>query len=84
LHQARRRHPEWPVVVAQTGLHRLYPARMAHPIPYPYTGGPEDETHASLPHAVRQALAYQRTLFQRLRGPGSRPATTGWKRCPAS
>jgi hypothetical protein len=25
------------VVVAQTGLHRLYPAGMAHPIPYPYT-----------------------------------------------
>jgi hypothetical protein len=72
LHQARRRHPEWPVVVAQTGLHRLYPAGMAHPIPYPYTGGPEDETHASLPHAVRQALAYQRTLFEGLRGPPPR------------
>ena len=40
LQQARRRHPDWPVVVAQTGLHRLYPAGMAHPIPYPYTGGP--------------------------------------------
>jgi predicted GTPase len=25
LRQARRRHPDWPVVVAQTGLHRLYP-----------------------------------------------------------
>src|SRR5207253_1274633 len=59
-------------VVAQTGLHRLYPAGMAHPIPYPYTGGPEDETHASLPHAERQALAYQRTLFEGLRGPPSR------------
>ena len=39
LQQARRRHPEWPVVVAQTGLHRLYPVGMGHPQPYPYTGG---------------------------------------------
>ena len=46
LHQARRRHPDWPIVVAQTGLHRLYPAGMGHPPPYPYTGGPEDETQA--------------------------------------
>jgi len=68
LQQARRRHPEWPVVVAQTGLHRLYPARMAHPIPYPYAGGPEDETQAALPHALRQALAYQRKLFGGVRG----------------
>jgi predicted GTPase len=35
LQQARRRHPGWPVVVAQTGLHRLYPAGMEHPTPYP-------------------------------------------------
>jgi uncharacterized protein (DUF697 family)/predicted GTPase len=68
LQQARRRHPEWPVVVAQTGLHRLYPAGMAHPIPYPFMGGPEDETQASLPHALRQALAYQRKRFEGLRG----------------
>jgi uncharacterized protein (DUF697 family) len=72
LQQARRRHPEWPVVVAQTGLHRLYPTGMSHPIPYPYTGGPEDETQASSPHALRQALAYQRKLFNALRGPQPR------------
>jgi uncharacterized protein (DUF697 family) len=69
---ARRRHPEWPVVVAQTGLHRLYPTGMSHPIPYPYTGGPEDQTQASSPHALRQGLAYQRTLFHGLRGPPPR------------
>ena len=27
LEQARREHPAWPIVVAQTGLHRLYPRR---------------------------------------------------------
>jgi uncharacterized protein (DUF697 family) len=72
LQQARRRHPEWPIVVAQTGLHRLYAAGMGHPTPYPYTGGPEDETHAPLPHALRQALAHQRRLFHGLPGPPPR------------
>jgi hypothetical protein len=70
LHQARRRHPDWPVVVAQTGLHRLYPAGMGHPAPYPYTGGAQDETR-ELPHALRQALVYQRRLLDDL--PGARP-----------
>ena len=68
LQVARRRHPDWPVVVAQTGLHRLYPAAMTHPIPYPYTGGPDDETTASLPHGLRQALAHQRRQFDALSG----------------
>jgi len=72
LQQARRRHPDWPVVVAQTGLHRLYPVGTGHPKPYPYTGGSEDETHASVPHALRQALAHQRRLFDGLRGPRPR------------
>jgi uncharacterized protein (DUF697 family) len=72
LQQARRYHPDWPVVVAQTGLHRLYPAGMGHPILYPYTGGPEDETHAQVPHALRQAFAHQRRMFDGLRGPRPR------------
>ena len=72
LRQARRRHPDWPVVVAQTGLHRLYPFGAGHPKPYPYTGGLEDETHAALPHSLRQALAYQRRWFDGLPGPPPR------------
>jgi uncharacterized protein (DUF697 family) len=70
LHQARRRHPDWPVIVAQTGLHRLYPAGMTHPDRYPYCGGPEDETDETVPRALRQALAHQRKLFDRLPGAG--------------
>ena len=31
LRLVRRHHPEWPVVVAQTGLHRLYAAGAGHP-----------------------------------------------------
>jgi uncharacterized protein (DUF697 family) len=69
---ARRRHPDWPVIVAQTGLHRLYPASLGHPTGYPYTGGPEDEVNASVPHALRQAIAYQRKLFEDVRGPRPR------------
>jgi uncharacterized protein (DUF697 family) len=69
LRAARRRHPDWPVVVAQTGLHRLYPFGAGHPMPYPYAGGPDDEGHTALPHPLRQALAYQRQLFKGLPGP---------------
>ncbi len=55
LREARRRHPDWPVVVAQTGLHRLY-----HP----------GERHAAaLPGHVEAALTHQRSLFAGLPGP---------------
>jgi uncharacterized protein (DUF697 family)/predicted GTPase len=72
LREVRRRHPDWPIVAAQTGLHRLYPVGAGHPKSYPYTGGTEDQTHPSLPHALRQALAYQRRLFDGLPGPPPR------------
>jgi uncharacterized protein (DUF697 family) len=68
LQAARSRHPNWPLVVAQTGLHRLYPPGMRHPAPYPYTGGPEDEILASAPRPLRQALSHQRKLFEGLSG----------------
>ena len=70
LREARRRHPDWPVVVAQTGLHRLYPAGSGHPEPYPYTGGPADETNPLLSHELRRALGSisQRMLTLTLRG----------------
>ncbi len=54
LAEVRRRHPEWPVVAAQTGLHRLYPAGQAHAEPW-------DESAA--PDALRRALAAQRDAF---------------------
>jgi uncharacterized protein (DUF697 family) len=72
LREARRRHPDWPIVAAQTGLHRLYPVGAGHPKLYPYTGGAEDQTHTALPLPLRQALAYQRRLFDGLPGPRPR------------
>jgi uncharacterized protein (DUF697 family) len=72
LEQARCQHPTWPIVAAQSGLHRLYPRGVGHPLHYPFTGGPEDISEPSLPHPLRQALAHQRALFARLRGPPPR------------
>jgi uncharacterized protein (DUF697 family) len=72
LEQARQQHPSWPIVVAQTGLHRLYPKSTGHPFPYPFTGGLEDISQPNLPHPLRQALAHQRATFDRLRGPPPR------------
>jgi uncharacterized protein (DUF697 family) len=69
LEQARREHPSWPIVVAQTGLHRLYPAGTGHPLPDPFTGGPEDVRLERIPRPLRQALSHQRSQFDRLRGP---------------
>ncbi len=69
LHMARQRHADWPMVVAQTGLHRLYRGGAGHPDAYPYSGGPEDTMNGALPQALRRALAYQRHLFADLRGP---------------
>ncbi len=62
---ARKRHPDWPVVVAQTSLHEGYPPGMAHVMPYPF--GPT-RTIDSLPQDLARALAYQRSLFQNLGG----------------
>jgi uncharacterized protein (DUF697 family) len=71
LRLVRRRHPEWPVVVAQTGLHRLYPTGTVHAAAYPFSGGPNDEVNAAIPHPLRQALTHQRRLFAGL--PGGEP-----------
>lgn len=63
--RARR---QWPVVVAQTGLHTLYPRGADHPAEYPYapvTGEADDR----VPEALRLALRDQRALFSGLPGP---------------
>jgi uncharacterized protein (DUF697 family) len=72
LREARRRHPEWPIAVAQTGLHRLYPTGITHAEPYPFAAAADAEATLRLPHALRQALAHQKTLFEGLRGPPPR------------
>lgn len=63
---ARGSHPAWPVVVAQTWLHALYPHPPAHPQPYPFAA-PDDP---AVPAAVARCLAHQRGLFDALPGSG--------------
>ncbi len=36
LRTLRRRHPDWPLIIAQTGLHEAYPVAAGHPRPYPF------------------------------------------------
>jgi uncharacterized protein (DUF697 family) len=60
LRELRQRHPEWPLVIAQTSLHELYPLEMEHFLPYPFTAADADWT-AQLPAAVGLALMQQRT-----------------------
>jgi uncharacterized protein (DUF697 family) len=65
---ARRAHPDWPVVVAQTCLHEGYPHSTGHVLPYPF---PDGAIGGDLPAPLAQALAYQRRLFSALPGRGS-------------
>ncbi len=65
---ARKRHPEWPVIVAQTSLHEAYAPGGAHKRPYPFG---DADTGAALPQALTRSLAYQRTLFADLPGNGA-------------
>lgn len=60
----RHRHPEWPVVVAQTSLHEAYPVGASHVLPYPFTAAPV----AGVPPNLLRALDYQRALFREVLG----------------
>jgi uncharacterized protein (DUF697 family) len=71
LRAARSKHPNWPVVVAQTALHECYPDGMKHPESDYFAGTDADDVWTALPHEVRSALAYQRGLFKRF--PGDAP-----------
>ena len=67
---ARLRHPDWPVVVAQTSLHEAYPAGQGHIVPYPRGQGTAVD---AWPERLARALDYQRSLFKSL--PGRVPAS---------
>lgn len=71
LRTVRRRHPEWPVLIAQTGLHELYPPGGEHILPYPYD---RESLPSHLPNDLARALYGQRQRLGRL--PGSAPL--GW------
>lgn len=68
LRQVRKRHPEWPVLIAQTGLHEAYPPDADHLQPYPYD---RDPLPPAVPVDLARALAAQRERLGTL--PGSAP-----------
>jgi uncharacterized protein (DUF697 family)/predicted GTPase len=68
LHQVRKRHAEWPVLIAQTGLHEAYPADADHLQPYPYHQQP---LSPQVPGDLSRALTAQRERLGIL--PGSAP-----------
>ncbi|HYN77585.1 MAG TPA: DUF697 domain-containing protein [Lamprocystis sp. (in: g-proteobacteria)] len=65
LHAVRRRHPSWPVIIAQTGLHEGYPPGTGHWLPYPFDRQPWPP---GLPHDLTRALLAQRDGLRRLPG----------------
>jgi uncharacterized protein (DUF697 family) len=67
LRAARRRHPDWSVIVAQTRLHDLYPPGFAHKQPWPFDDAPLD----GIPETLRSALRHQRAQFAGLPGSGA-------------
>lgn len=69
--RVRRSHREWPLIVAGTQLHRLYPAGVGHPTTYPYRGDSRDDDEEAVPRDVRLALRRQRERFAAL--PGAPP-----------
>ncbi len=71
LRAARRRHPRWPMLMVQTGLHELYPPGGEHLVPYPYD---QPVWPAQVPVDVARALRAQRERLGEL--PGATPP--GW------
>ena len=65
LRSVRRRHPDWPVVIAQTCLHKAYPEAADHVLPYPYD---EAGWEARVPDGLRRLLHAQREQVGRLPG----------------
>lgn len=68
LRRVRRAHPEWPLVIAQTGLHDLYSQNTEHLQPYPYD---RDTWPTRVPSDLARALRAQRERLGEL--PGETP-----------
>jgi uncharacterized protein (DUF697 family) len=65
LRTVRGRHPEWPLVIAQTGLHDAYPPGGEHPLPYPFD---REDWPVSVPTDLARALRAQRDRLGDLPG----------------
>ncbi len=65
LHTVRVRHPDWPLLIVQTGLHECYPLGGRHVLPWPYAQEPLPDT---IPSDLKRALWAQRKAAADLPG----------------
>jgi uncharacterized protein (DUF697 family) len=65
LRAVRGRHPQWSVLIAQTGLHEGYPPGSGHILPYPFDQQPWP---TAVPNDLTRALLAQRDGLGRLPG----------------
>lgn len=75
LHEIRRRHPEWPIIVAQTHLHEGYTTGADHVLPYPFDDGgpsapPAADIDNGIPAKLIASLQRQRDSVRSLPGAG--------------
>jgi uncharacterized protein (DUF697 family) len=68
LRLVRQRHPDWPIVVAQTSLHDAYKPGQGHIQPYPFDAKAPVRAINDIPIDLMRSLAFQRTLLEGLRG----------------
>ncbi len=68
LRLVRQRHPDWPVVVAQTSLHDAYKPGRGHTLPYPFDAKAPASAIDEIPIDLMRSLAFQRTLLEGLPG----------------
>lgn len=69
LRAIRDRHPDWPVLLAQTTLHDGYAPGQPHVLPYPYA---QEPLSPAVPGDLSRALAAQRAVLAELPGPAVR------------
>lgn len=67
LRRVRARHPNWPVIIAQSGLSEGYPPGQGHALPYPYG---QEGWPARVPTDLARALTRQRETLGPLAGAG--------------
>jgi uncharacterized protein (DUF697 family) len=68
LRKVRRRHPDWPVVIAQTCLHHGYgDEQSGHVLPYPFA---DPDWQQAVPEDLVRLLLAQREYLSRLPGKG--------------
>jgi len=67
LYEVRKRHPEWPVIIAQTCLHEAYYPDFEHVLPYPFD---EPGWEQIVPEPLVRALLMQRNQLGKLPGTG--------------